>query len=230
MFYPIPNHLDYDLHPQVSYLTSSPPECLSLSTYLQDIYLQENILAQKSFTLFEFEDLAASINNLPELEKLLTTRNIYYPQINTDQFAYAHDTYYAPAWQTFNYQFAVCDDYAMLALPFLLTLQHKDIIKNITLAEFQPIETQGDGHAIIIFEDHENKWGYVDNNLVNEPSYTSLDELLYDQNKNLHYTKTTILTRTITTLPQQALYLHNYSQGLRPTQEYVTYENEPLCK
>ncbi len=141
---------------------------------LPPVPAQDNIIEPTHiFSPEDFDSMVASVHDLEGYRKFLAGSGISYPHVLSARFKVALlDISYGSPLGTTNRGYGVCDEYAVLPIPFLFNM---DFIGDVFLTYVQPIQEGLVAHALTIYNTKDGHWGYVSQATVSEPVYTSLE-------------------------------------------------------
>ncbi|MBI2573006.1 hypothetical protein HYV86_04065 [Candidatus Woesearchaeota archaeon] len=133
-----------------------------------------------SFTPEEFDAMVAPIHDLPGYRQFLAGSGITYPHFLSERFSVAFNgVLYGSPLGTLNRGYGVCDEFAMLAIPFLLNMKFvRDVYLVHVRALSSPLQNEVQvAHSLVIYSTFEDRWGHI-SQIVGDPVYSSLDGLI----------------------------------------------------
>ena len=117
----------------------------------------------------EFGELVGIVTSVADYKKVMRERGIHYSPDNTRVLEKKLKQLYGPSLETFNDRTGVCDELAVLSLPFLLNIPD---VKQVYLTEISEPGARFN-HAFTVFQTEDGKWGYVNNTHVVDAIYGS---------------------------------------------------------
>ena len=117
----------------------------------------------------EFSALVATVETIADYKLLMRERRIHYTPDTTPTYATKIADLYGPSLKTWNDRTGVCDELAVLPLPFLANM--KDV-RQIYLTEIEQPDVNLN-HAFTVYENTNGEWGYINNTHVVSPKYAS---------------------------------------------------------
>jgi len=110
----------------------------------------------------DFLKYVKSLDSLDDLRRIYSQNSIVYPSRQSRDFTEARNNHYASPWTTFKRGFGVCDELAIYAAAFLVSLMEKGVVDEVVLASYGYVKSDGKRsyHAIVLFHTKAG-WQYI---------------------------------------------------------------------
>ena len=130
-------------------------------------------LAKKRLSRQEFDQLRQEVKTIDDYLLVLNARQMYYPRKESSEFKYDYHLSYGSPLVTHNRGHGVCEELALYFAAFFIDKPGYEL----HLFAFDD-NKKNVGHAVTVFKDPQNKWGFSDNLEVPSERYSSRKEAL----------------------------------------------------
>jgi len=197
---------------------------------LPSLLLKQRLVEQKELTGDEFDKLKSLIEKPEDIEFLYQSRNITYPDNNSEDFKIALKLVYGAPLDTFNHNNpAVCDEFAIFNASMLYKMNNVEDVYILSFCDSNTKDEITDCHAISMYRTKEG-WNFTSNTNIYQINLPLFDDCLAKAIEEIGYEQNSVKEINILKIQDYSNWVYSSNISREYIKFNMNYFKNPLIK